>query len=117
MGLRRPDGRAHEYIGEYKRVAGSNINGHPFFMKAGDSRRGLWHALDGNWFAGLTTVQDQFGHPRGALRIRTQDAARVPPELGDATWEVWDDAEHTWIAAPQVRFAAIDSLQVAHDEL
>ena len=114
----RPDGRAQEYLGEYKRVSGSNINGQPFFTKSGDSRRGLWHALDGNWFAGLTIVQDQFGHPRGALRIRAQDATRIPPELGNATWEVWNDTEDLWIAAPQVRLtAAVDSLQVAHDEL
>ena len=114
----RPDGRAQEYLGEYKRVSGSNVNGQPFFTKAGDTQRGLWHALDGNWFAGLVTMQDQFGHARGALRIRTQDATRVPPELGDATWEVWDDAEGSWTAAPQLRHAAAaDSLPAAHDEI
>ena len=114
----RPDGRAQEYLGEYKRVSGSNINGQPFFTKAGDTQRGLWHALDGNWFAGLIAMQDQFGHARGALRIRTQDATRVPPELGDATWEVWDDAEGSWTAAPQLRHAAAaDSLPAAHDEI
>ena len=74
--------------------------------------------MDGNWFAGLIAMQDQFGHARGALRIRTHDATRVPPELGDATWEVWDDAEDSWIAAPQLRHAAAaDSPQAAHDEI
>ena len=77
------------------------------------------HALDGNWFAGLIAMQDQFGHARGALRIRTQDATRVPPELADATWEVWNDAEDLWIAAPQLRHAAVreDSPKAAHDEI
>ena len=115
----RPEGRAQEYLGEYKRVSGSNINGQPFFTKAGDTQKGLWHALDGNWFAGLIAMQDQFGHARGALRIRTQDATRVPPELGDATWEVWNDAEDSWIAAPQLRHAAVreESPKAAHDEI
>jgi len=114
-----PSGAARGFLGEYKRVAGSNINGHPFFSKKDDSRLALWHALDGNWFGGLADImQGQFGHARGMLRIATTDASRVPPELGAATWEVWDVGEEAWKMAPKLKMvAAATRTKGIHDEV
>ena len=96
--------RTQEYLGDYKRITGTNINGHPFYSKVTDSRLALWHTFDGSWFAGLADVMSgHFGHPKGVLRISTDDAALVPPEFGSATWEVWDEEAESWVAAPQLK--------------
>ena len=48
-------------------------------------------------------MSGHFGHPKGVLRISTDDAALVPPEFGSATWEVWDEEAESWVAAPQLK--------------
>ena len=71
--------------------------------------------MDGRWFAGLSIRQDQFGHPKGALRCRTQDGTRVLLHSGEAEWDAWDEASASWVAAPSLRMDA--GANHTHDEL
>ena len=102
-----PHGVAPDHLGEYIIAAGSNVNGHPYYVKAGNSKLGMWATPGGTWFIGIAARQDQFGHMRGALRVNMEAASQLPLDFAGGTLEAFVNGEATWVAAPNLRLETV----------
>jgi len=102
-----PNGMAPDHLGEYVLAAGSNVNGHPYYMKAGSPTLGMWATPGGTWFIGVAARQDQFGHAKGALRVNMEAASQMPADFAGCTLEAFVNGEATWVAAPELRLEAV----------
>lgn len=102
-----PSGVGPEHLGEYIIATGSNVNGHPYYVKAGNSKLGMWATPGSTWFIGVAARQDQFGHAKGALRVNMDAASQTLADFASGTLEAWVNGEATWVAAPKLRLETV----------